>query len=1024
MQTLEKSTLTYADIHVHWPYGKIRLDKLELIQQAGAHACLSFSGWVDEEWEETMILKAGSHDRVGFIQIDESGRELPLFKGQLHEIKVEVNRGIVYVMAVVISHTYELDTVQRTKSYQNEKMRYLDIVNRVMKGYPEGDYIDFAFEDTKTGAFIMQYQETDWSFLKRLASHLGAELVPDVTAHKPRFWIGYPEGRGAFELKAIPFEKSRNIERYLHTEAHGQHAVTEEKYTTYTFDLGQEFQLGDEVSSDGHVYNIISRQAMLERSLLQWKYTCALPASHPLPRQLQTMITGAAIEGKIIDVKRNQVKVHLDMDEGQQAGEARWFPYAAEGSQVWYMMPEPGAKVKLYFPSAEEDEAMVMQSVRQEPTEAGHVEKSGKVMQDPGVKSFGNPQGKSFTLGDSELVMNAQEGALYISMAASKGVTLNSTTHVQIQSMGDLNISGASVSLEGAEGLYIQTMADHVELVEEVNGKSEHILLEAEIHRSFDMIQSAFDQSLASMGENALKKARLKRNLDARREGQLDGLIEEGKSLLSMVGDVADLAFTAFVGESDAKDLYSWVKGEEVGSLTERNATVQGTIQGVNNVIDYTGDLVTLQKSGEEIWQDVSSLGEDFAKPFMDLEKDDYLTMLSLTEEESYEAGLNDVGATMRVVDTAGTIFGGAPLVKNGVKVLKGGKKSGHADGDGAKGGVPHGHGDGPDGAPGGAMKDGKLKTNAALMPPSLTKLGERISQALGNMTSGAAARVPWRVERMQTIDGGYVPVIVKNDSYMFSKTGGNHGKGSDSNSSKGSPHTSHVDSKENGVSSKGTVSKGSSTTSSKVTPSKPKDAPNPKEVPSSKDGTNIGDGTGGLPRRYGEPPKISKLKIDLKAEKKANEIRDWSYKDVQEFSHNTGLNLQDANDLLSHMFLKEYDLPWYDGKGLYYYKSKLTPDSEVIFAFHKAIEGELTLEQKKWFLKLKEHELEEKKLMESGKDYRNPNAWNGKDGFNPDPPGAHELAPEQPKFGTFPGYINGLNKFYGIKVGEEWDEL
>ena len=55
-----------------------------------------------------------------------------------------------------------------------------------------------------------------------------------------------------------------------------------------------------------------------------------------------------------------------------------------------------------------------------------------------------------------------------------------------------------------------------MELVEEVSGKSEHILLEAEIHRSFDMIQSAFDQSLASMGESALKKARLKRNWDAR----------------------------------------------------------------------------------------------------------------------------------------------------------------------------------------------------------------------------------------------------------------------------------------------------------------------------------------------------------------------------------------------------------------------------------------------------------------------------------------------------------------------------
>ena len=121
-------------------------------------------------------------------------------------------------------------------------------------------------------------------------------------------------------------------------------------------------------------------------------------------------------------------------------------------------------------------------------------------MQDLGVKSFGNPQGKSFTLGDSELVMTAEEGALYISMAAGNGVTLNSTTHVQIQSMGDVTISGGSVMLTGAEGLFIQTAMDHVELVEEENGKSENVLHEAEIHRSFEMIESVFDQALASLG--------------------------------------------------------------------------------------------------------------------------------------------------------------------------------------------------------------------------------------------------------------------------------------------------------------------------------------------------------------------------------------------------------------------------------------------------------------------------------------------------------------------------------------------
>ncbi|MFE6077494.1 hypothetical protein ACFVQB_23805 [Paenibacillus sp. NPDC057886] len=183
------------------------------------------------------------------------------------------------------------------------------------------------------------------------------------------------------------------------------------------------------------------------------------------------------------------------------------------------------------------------------------------------------------------------------------------------------------------------------------------------------------------------------------------------------------------------------------------------------------------------------------------------------------------------------------------------GKKSGHGDGDG------------PDGTSGGAMKDGKLKTNAALMPSSLAELGERINQAMVKMTAGAAASVPWRVQRMRLSNGQTVPVIVKNDSHMFSDAGGNRGKGSDSGSSKGSPSTSHVDSRGSSAPSKGTISKESSNSSS-VTPVKPKDASIPKEAPSSKDGTKARDGktegTGEIPKiKLTEPslPKDSKPK-------------------------------------------------------------------------------------------------------------------------------------------------------------------
>ncbi|MFD2086998.1 hypothetical protein [Brevibacillus brevis] len=92
-----------------------------------------------------------------------------------------------------------------------------------------------------------------------------------------------------------------------------------------------------------------------------------------------------------------------------------------------YIIPELGSKVKLYFPSAEEDDGMVMNSVRHAPKGAD-AEKQERQMQDPGVKTFGNPQGKEFTLGDKELMMTAKEGMLYISMNKDVGVSLKSTS--------------------------------------------------------------------------------------------------------------------------------------------------------------------------------------------------------------------------------------------------------------------------------------------------------------------------------------------------------------------------------------------------------------------------------------------------------------------------------------------------------------------------------------------------------------------------------------------------------------------
>ncbi|WP_084411069.1 hypothetical protein [Paenibacillus glacialis] len=266
-------------------------------------------------------------------------------------------------------------------------------------------------------------------------------LVPNVMAHRVQIWIGIPQARQHIQLKDVPFTLRRTIAPYLDQEANGWKSANIEDYTRYTFEWDYMLQLGDEVKRNHETYIITKREGQMIRGLMTWSYECALSAGLKVPKIYNQTIIGAAIEGRILEVSRNQVRLHLDMDDQQKPKDAQWFPYSAEGNQVWYLMPEKGAQVKLYFPSADEDDAMVVQSVRTKPSGAAvssshatqgvviesPAERHQRKTADPGVKSFANPQGKEISLGTSELSMSAKEGSLYISMNTHHGVSLNST---------------------------------------------------------------------------------------------------------------------------------------------------------------------------------------------------------------------------------------------------------------------------------------------------------------------------------------------------------------------------------------------------------------------------------------------------------------------------------------------------------------------------------------------------------------------------------------------------------------------
>ncbi|WP_375523355.1 deaminase domain-containing protein [Paenibacillus terreus] len=752
MSTRLTGYLTYQQLHFKWPYGDVRLQQVELSHELGDHAKLRITGSIPLEQEDAIINEADSSDHAELWYSDSNGEQHPLFLGQLYRVDIERVYLNLQVTIQVVSHSFKLDVELKERSFQHVDYTYCDIIDAVLADYPNSDKLDEAFGSKKTGQFIMQYQETDWTFIQRLASHVGAMVVPAITAHRPQIWIGMPQATQDINLVDVPFRKRRRIADFMQREACGAANTSAEDYTGYTFDWPDMLNLGDEVNHSGHTYLITKKTGSMVQGIMNWSYECVKPEGIKTVKTYNRAMIGAAIEGRIIEVNRNQVRLHLDMDDEQNPSKARWFPYSAEGNQVWYLMPETGAQVKLYFPTYDEDDAMVVQSVRTTPSGSrpsasggqgalneSPAEKEERKMQDPGVKSFANPQGKEFSLGDSELAMSAQEGSLYISMNNFSGVNLASTQSIRIYSGSGLSLSAGSIMLQGSEGLYVNTSTSSIEQAVQFNHLSPKMLLEASRHEVYsEPLLSEFEKQVAEKGIDAVSEERKKANNEQKRQGSVDSVKDILSGLWNTVVDIGDAALTGVVGsDEDVRQFYSLFNGgKPVGSFLERNAAAKGVVDNVN----YVGDVVTGKRSPSEVKEDALRVFQDqFVEPVTRAALDQFTSPLAYTSEEAYEAGRAVTETNVMALEAAATVAsGGAAAAARASRMLRQDVPNGRRAGVGGASLLERftKQGAKPDG--GGGVK--KITTNAIVLPKSLSEL-EAYLQTLANRMNHAIAR-------------------------------------------------------------------------------------------------------------------------------------------------------------------------------------------------------------------------------------------------------------------------------------------
>ncbi|MBG9795721.1 hypothetical protein ABD76_25985, partial [Paenibacillus dendritiformis] len=380
-------------------------------------------------------------------QLDEQGQSRRrLFHGIVTRLSVHCIRGVYTFELEAASHSYQMDIQIKKRSYQDIHRTYADLVTTMIRKYKYGDAIDTVTNDAELGTFVLQYEETDWAFLKRLASRFGSVLVPEVTAASPKVFFGLPEGK-RYKMER---DASYQVRRTFHDLEAGKPGQRAGSYVTYVIESLQYYALGDIIALPiglGKELVVVRAVTRLEDGLLRTRYDLQAEQDIRLARYENDQAAGIALTGSVLQVHQDMVQLQLDIDPKQDPAKACWFPvatrYAAEEHSGWYDMPEVGERVELYLPTSREQEAYVMDS-RQ------HRHAQGE----PDVKVWRHAQGSGVDMSEQELTLSTS-GALSITLHEGNGITVSSPGDVRIQG-GHVKLdAGQELSLTAGSALYL-----------------------------------------------------------------------------------------------------------------------------------------------------------------------------------------------------------------------------------------------------------------------------------------------------------------------------------------------------------------------------------------------------------------------------------------------------------------------------------------------------------------------------------------------------------------------------------------
>ncbi len=478
----------------------VSIQEVYVHKKVNEHGMARIKGILAEGSEGELFKKAEGGKASLYIK-DEEGNQKNIFSGIIDSLEVENTGGVKTLRMVLSGGTKLLDCTKHTRTFQNEAMTYENLLKTVNEGNKQVSCIPNCKVANSIKKLIVQYRETDWEFLKRLASHFYQPILPGYGGEGIRYSFGLSKDAPKKKLDVYSYSSGNAKEEFHMKKENKVPGIVPDDFGFYKVRSRKYLELGERTDFLARTFFVYESVSIFDGEELMHTYTLRRAGGFQTVYGHNSGIIGASLDATILATKNDTVKVEVAVDGGQKESEAKWFPYSTVYSSPdgtgWYCMPEKGDKVRLYFPNEFEEDGYIISSINLgntgeqsapagDGTAGSSAGSAGEAVSgtaggaaasaasaprsNPDMKTISTKNGKEVTLTPTTIIMTNNKGMMVvlddaegITIASDKNVVITAAENMIIKSDGEIDIQ-ATDSIQLVKGNSKLTLKDELEI--------------------------------------------------------------------------------------------------------------------------------------------------------------------------------------------------------------------------------------------------------------------------------------------------------------------------------------------------------------------------------------------------------------------------------------------------------------------------------------------------------------------------------------------------------------------------------